>query len=187
MIAFRDFLPLLQLPDGRTIAFDRAWLIRVLGVAADRAGSHKWWMAEHIAASVEVWLSTFTDVNTITTDRFVKAVREALDTVGFPRIGFFFEQAAPFHRISLLEVAQKAGNGFELGFFRHLDEHILEVIHTGSTYCELHHLDPCVTFLCNRKPASRQCTSLRHEIVAYARTATTLRNERENQLFLYVE
>ena len=189
MIAFQDFLPLILLPDGRTLAFEQEWLTRLLGVAADRAGCAKWWMAEHVACSIDFWMRTHTNDNVILSTRFVKAVRDALEAVGYGQIGFHFEQTAPFHRISLLDVAREAGTEYELGFFQRLVEYLQRVIRTGSTYCELHDLEHCVKFLCNRKTGSRQCESLRREIVTFARTATQLRLEPTtpaNQIFLYV-
>ncbi len=169
MIAFRDALPVIVLEDRRAIAFDRGWLARVLALAAKRAGHADWPLAPHVAESVHEWLRTLTDRPTMTADTFIRAVREALKAIGFPEIGACFEEASPFARISLVEIAQQAGNGFELAFFAALDSRLREVVRAGGNYCELHSLGPCVKLLRQRRHWSRTCDELRAEIVAFAR------------------
>ena len=61
MIAFRDNLPVIILGNGQIVAFEREWLARALGVAASRVGYGKWWLAEHVARSVEVWLGSLAE------------------------------------------------------------------------------------------------------------------------------
>ena len=172
MIAFRDGLPLLVLQNRRTIVFDREWLTRVLSVAALRAGHPGWWLAPHVAESVHAWLQSLKDRTTMPVASFTRAVCEALKSIGFEKIGACFERAAPFTRISLVEIAQQAGNGFELAFFASLDFRLREVFGAGGSYCELHSLEPCVKILRQRRNWSSSCDELRAEIVTFARSHT---------------
>ncbi len=172
MIAFRDALPLIVLRNRRAIAFDRGWLTRVLAVAAQRAGHPNWWLAPHVAESVHVWLQSLNDRTTMPVASFTYAVREALKAIGFAEIGETFEAASPFARISLVEVAQQAGDGYELAFFSALDLRLREVFAAGAGYCELHSLGPCVKVLRRRRNWSSGCDALRAEIVTFARGHT---------------
>ena len=172
MIGFRDALPLIVLHDRRVIAFDCGWLARVLALAAKRAGHADWMLAPHVAESVHEWLRTLTDRPAMPADTFTRAVREALKAIGFAEIGACFEAASPFARISLVEIAQQAGNGFELAFFAALDLRLREVFHAGGSYCELHSLEPCVKVLRQRRHWSSSCDALRAEIVTFARSHT---------------
>ena len=169
MIAFRDGLPLIVLGNRRAIAFDSGWLTRALGVAAQRAGYPNWWLAPHVAESVHSWLQTLTEKSTMPVAQFTHAVREALKAIGYTKIGETFEAASPFARISLVEMAQQAGNGFELAFFHTLNRTLGEVLNTGGSYCELHGLERCVKILRQKKSWSRTCDDLRSEIVTFAR------------------
>src|SRR5688572_32974818 len=81
MIAFRDDLPLIQLPNGNVVAFDRDWLARALNVAAHRCGYAKWWLAAHVAESVHVWLKTLEDQRVIPVAQLTRAVRSALQVI----------------------------------------------------------------------------------------------------------
>ena len=191
MIGFRDALPVIVLQDRRVIAFDRGWLARVLALAANRAGVADWPLAPHVAESVHEWLRTLTDRPAMSADIFTRAVREALKAIGFAEIGASFAAAWPVARISLVEIAQQAGNGFELAFFAALDLRLREVLHAGGSYCELHSLGQCVKLLRQRRHWSSGCDDLRAEIVAFARrhTAHVLGDAgagRARDLFLHV-
>jgi hypothetical protein len=172
MIAFRDDLPLILLDDRRAIAFDKDWLTRVLNVAANRAGYPSWWLAPHVAESVHWWLKALNDRPTMPVHRFTRAVCEALNAIGYEKIGVSFAAASPFARISLVEIAQRAGNGFELAFFASLDRALREVFMAGAGYCELHSIEHCVKILCQRRNWTSSCDELREEIVAFARNHT---------------
>ena len=188
MIAFRDNLPVIVLANGNVVAFEREWLVRALGVAAGRAGYSKWWLADHVARSVQMWLETLgEDTLAVPVAKLTRAVRGALQVIGYAEIGERFEAAAPFARISLVELAQKAGNGFELAFFYSLAERMREVTKLGGSYCEMHGLEHCVKVLRRTRFWSRECAALRDEIVSFARggsSSSELFGGKE--LFLYV-
>ncbi len=191
MIAFRDNLPLIALPNGHSVAFDRDWLARALNVAAVRCGYTKWWLAPHVAESVQQWLETLNEINVMPVAKLTRAVRAALQVIGYAEVGDRFEAAAPFSRISLPEIAVRAGNGFELAFFEQLDRRLCEVMELGGSYFELHGLEPCVRILRRRRAWCSGCSELKAEIVQFARERTGLARragfEPGRELFLYVE
>jgi pyrimidine operon attenuation protein/uracil phosphoribosyltransferase len=49
MIALLDGMPMVKLPDGRSVLYDKKWIIAALRTSADRVGQRNWWLAEHIA------------------------------------------------------------------------------------------------------------------------------------------
>ena len=172
MIGFRDQMPLIVLRDRRVIAFDRGWLTRVLALAASRSGHREWALAPHVAESVHEWMRTLSDRPVMPAETFTRAVCEALKAIGCDEIGACFKDAAPFARISLLEIAQRAGNGYELAFFAALDSELREVMRAGGSYCELHGMGPCVKLLRRRTHWCSACEDLRTDIVAFARGRT---------------
>lgn len=192
MIAFPDNLPLIALANGRVVVFEQEWLCRALGVAANRAGHPKWWLASHVAKSVQVWLEHLgEDSPTVPVALLTRAVRSALQSIGYAEIGDHFEAVAPFSRISLVEVAEQAGDGFELAFFTGLGERLREVLEMGGSYCELHGLEPCVKKLRRKRAWGRDCAVLRAEIVNFARQQTSFAQRdadegKQRELFLYV-
>ena len=188
MIAFRDNLPVITLANGQIVAFEREWLCRALGVAAHRAGYPKWWLAEHVARSVQTWLEMLGETTTtVPVAQLTRAVRGALQVIGYAEVGERFEAAVPFARISLVEVAQQAGNGFELAFFTALTRRLEGVMELGGSYCELHGMEHCVKILRKKRAWSRDCSALREEIVLFTREHTRIESERAlREFFLYV-
>lgn len=173
MIALCDGLPLLQLGDGRVVAFERDWLLRSVVQAAAKAGYHKWWLAEHVTESVVGYLGLQFEKNVISLDGVVKAVQSVLQVIGYAEIGPQFNPGMPGARISLVEVAREAGSGYELLFFQHLGGKLRAMLGSGTTFFELTGLTPCVRHLRARKGWSRECDALRTEIVHFVRNQTS--------------
>ena len=172
MIAFKDGLPVIQLPNGQALAFDREWLLRALAQAAQRAGYGKWWLAEHVAESVTSYLRDQKEVNVLPVERLTTAVRSVLQVIGYGEVGQYFEPGPPKVNISLLELAHEAGAGYELAFFDRLGRRIHELLVEKASHFDLVDLEPCVKLLSARKVWCRGCDALRAEIVSFAREQT---------------
>jgi hypothetical protein len=172
MISFKDNLPVIQLPSGQAIAFEREWLVRSLAQAAARAGYAKWWLAEHVARSVTSYLHDHNEVNVLPVEQLTRAVCSVLQVIGYAEVGQHFAPAPPRVQVSLVEIAREAGTGYELAFFERLGRRIQELCREKSACFELLGLEPCVKLLRARKSWSRDCDSLRSEIVSFAREQT---------------
>lgn len=174
MIALRDELPLIQLKDGHAVAFERDWLIRALARAAHRAGYPHWWLAEHVAESVTEYLRQQGDGSVLPVDEMADAVRSALRVIGYGEVADSFTPGRPTVRISLVELAREAGSGYELAFFEILGRRIHQTVREGGCDFQLFGLEPCVKLLRGRKAWSRDCDSLRDEIILFTREQTSL-------------
>jgi hypothetical protein len=172
MIAFRDDLPLIQLRDGDAVAFERDWLIRSLARAAEQAGYHQWWLAEHVAESITAYLRQQSETMILPVDQMAEAVRSALRVIGYGEIADSFQPGRPTIRLSLAELARDAGTGYELAFFEALGRNIHDILRNGGRDFELYGLDLCVKLLRARKVWSRDCDNLRDEIIFFAREQT---------------
>jgi hypothetical protein len=169
MIAPRDEMPLVQFEGGEVSAFDPGWLTRRLVHAAEKAGYPQWWLAEHVSASVSNYLRYRYAGNVLTAPRLADAVHSVLQVIGYAEVASYFEPGPPPARLSLLELAKKAGPGYELAFFDLLDRSMLQLIETRAAYFELFDLEVCVKELRARKIWGRDCQALREEIVSFLR------------------
>jgi hypothetical protein len=169
MIAPRDEMPLVQFEGGEVSAFDAGWLTRRLVQAAEKAGYPQWWLAEHVAASVGNYLRYRYTGNILTAPRLADAVSSALQVIGYAEVARHFETGPPPARISLLELAKKAGAGYELAFFELLARSMQQLLATRTAYFELFDLELCVKELRARKIWARDCHALREEIVTFLR------------------
>jgi hypothetical protein len=172
MIALKDNLPVIQLHTGQVIAFECDWLVRSLMQAASRAGYAKWWLATHVARSVTDYLHDQAEINVLPVEQLTTAVQSVLQVIGYAEVGRHFVPAPPRVQVSLLELAREAGTGYELAFFEKLGRRIQELCREKNCHFELLGLEPCVKLLRSRKVWSRDCESLRVEIVSFAREQT---------------
>jgi hypothetical protein len=169
VIAPRDEMPLVQFEGGEVAAFDAGWLTRRLVHAAEKAGYPQWWLAEHVAASVSNYLRYRYTGNLLTAPRLADTVSSVLQVIGYAEVASHFEAGPAPVRISLLELAKKAGSGYELAFFELLGQATRQLLVSRTAYFELFDLELCVKELRNRRVWSRDCQALRDEVVSFLR------------------
>jgi hypothetical protein len=169
MIAPRDEMPLVQFEGGEVTAFDPRWLTRRLVDAAEKAGYPEWWLAEHVSASVSNYLRYRYTGNVLTAPRLADTVTSVLQVIGYAEVASHFEPGPPPVRISLLELAKKAGPLYELAFFELLGGGMRHLLATRAPYFELFDLDLCVKQLLQRKGWGRDCERLQEQIVNFLR------------------
>lgn len=169
MIALRDNLPLLRFESGQLAAFEEAWLVRSLVCAAKKAGYPQWWLAPHVAESVRSYLFLQFDGTVIGVRELAAAVQSVLQAIGYGEVAHRFEPLLPPVNLSLVDLAREAGTGYELAFFERLGRSLRELVSAQSTHLELRGLERCVKQLRARKCWSRDCETLRSEIVCFVR------------------
>jgi hypothetical protein len=185
MIALRNFLPMLRLEDSSVQTIRKGWLAVCLQRAADRAGYSKWWLADHVAESAICFLSTQYEAPIIGRPQIDEIMRSVLQAIGYGEIATHYQTLNPPYEISLFELANEAGPGYELAFFQLLKERIQPAFAEGASSINVHGLQPCVRFLQSAKTWSRSCSQLRNEIVDYIR-AQMERGQAPPQLLLTI-
>lgn len=137
--------------------------------AAEKAGYRRWWLAEHVAASVLCYLSRTYENNVVTIAELCEMVRSALQAIGYAEIALRLEVLAPPFELSLRDLAEEAGPGYELAFFRLLKERIQPAFCDRASNLDIHGMQSCVRHLQSVKTWSRECSQLRNEIVNFVR------------------
>jgi hypothetical protein len=179
MIALADNLPLVQLPDKRAVKYDRVWLERAVVEAATRAGYSNWWLSPHVAESVTTYLEREFEENVIASQCLRTLVSSVLQVIGYPDVARGFKLPEPPVRISLAALAETAGSGFELAFFRELDRALQTTLTSRASRIEFSDLAACVKRLRRTRAWRKDCAQLRNEIVAHVREqAARLRRRR---------
>jgi len=170
MIALRDNFPLVRFDDGSVMNYDRTWLASSVVRAAESAGYKKWWLANHVTESVSSFLQQDFDENIVTIDRLEKAVQSVLQVIGYSDVARCFQTLPPPVRISLADLARRAGSGYELAFFGLLRASLRGIPDSESLQVELTDLHPCVKLLRGAKSWRADCDQLTGEIVLFIRT-----------------
>lgn len=169
MIGLPDQIPLIRYADGDLASFEKPWLIQSLCRAAQRAGYDKWWLADHVARSVESYLRDDFQGSVVPIEGLRDAVASVLGVIGYSDIADQFEPMPPPVRVSLESIALEADAGYELAFFNILRSRIRGIIDSPSIHVELFDLHPCVKRLRSAKIWRRDCSGLRSEIVRFIR------------------
>jgi hypothetical protein len=166
MIALLDGMPLVALPDGRITSFDKRWITISIRNAAENAGYHRWWLAEHIAESVSVYLHRDFEENSVGIKKLQEAVLEVLQSLGFEDVAGHFRLPDPPVSISLRELVHEAGDNYELAFFGLLGERLSCLADSHSEFIEIRDLSECLRLLEGRR---KKTQGLREEIVTFIR------------------
>ena len=169
MIALRDFLPLLRQGENELCAIRLDWLCICLCRAAEKAGYSRWWLAEHVAASVLCYLSRTHESSVITPQQLREIVLSALQAIGYAEVALRLDSVDPPFELSLRKLAEEAGPGYELAFFRLLEERIQPALSDRGANLDIYGLQSCVRHLQSVKTWSRECSQLRNEIVHFLR------------------
>jgi hypothetical protein len=111
VIALRDSLPLLRQNENEHCAIRQDWLCYCLFRAAERAGYRRWWLAEHVAASVLCYLTKTYENNVVTSERLREIVQSALQAIGYAEVALRLEAICPPFELSLDDLAEEAGPG----------------------------------------------------------------------------
>src|SRR5947209_6702091 len=176
MVAFKEEFPYLRTDSGQLFEFNRDWLYAAITRAADEAGYPSWWLTDHVTESIAFYLHLRNDENVVAFSQLSQTVRYVLKVIGYKEIVPHFSPSPPPISISLLDIAQHAGAGYELAFFDLLEKRISALIATGADNLQLCSLQSCVKYLRGVKTWTRACDALREEIVCFVRerlTATT--------------
>lgn len=161
--------------------YDRGWLSSAVVRAAESAGYKKWWLTSHVTESVSSFLQQEFDGNVVTISRLEKAVRSVLNVIGYADVADCFQTLPPPVRVSLYDMARRAGTGYELVFFGLLRERLAEILESAAQQVEFSALHAGVKQLKNAKHWNRDCSRLTDEIVVFIRAEIAAAN-RSGQL-----
>jgi hypothetical protein len=177
MVAFKEEFPYLRTESGQLFEFNRDWLHAAITRAADEAGYPSWWLTDHVTESIAFYLRLRNDENVVAFSQLSQTVRYVLKVIGYKEIIPHFAPAPPPISLSLFDIAEQAGSGYELAFFDLLEKRIDTLIETGADHLQLCSLQACVKHLRGVKMWTRACDALREEIVCFVREKLTSTTE----------
>src|SRR5438034_504170 len=178
MVAFKEEFPYLRTSSGQLFEFNRDWLHAAITRAADQAGYPGWWLTDHVTESIAFYLHLRNDENVVAFNQLSQTVRNVLAAIGYKEIGPHFAPAPPPISISLVDIARRAGAGYELAFFGLLEKQISALIESGVENLRISSLQLCVKHLRGTKTWTRPCDALREEIVCFVREKLAFATDR---------
>lgn len=189
MIALRHGIPLIITPNGRSACFNQQWIVNALQQAAERADHECWPMASAITDAITIYLQQEFEEMVIKLPHLEQVIRKLLSSLKHDDIAASFFLPDPPVYLSLVDLVQEAGAGYELAFFQLLRKRLQDIAESSSLRLELGDLEPCLRLLQHRLRLGRH-DILREEIVNYIRRygrSPFFRNKRKNQKPLEIE
>lgn len=175
MIALRDSMPLIATPTGQASSFDKLWIATSLRSAAKKAGYKRWSLASDITESVALYLQHEIEAFSVDVFELEKIVSDLLESLGYNDIASQFFLPDPPIKISLMDLAEKAGTNYELLFFKLLKKRLQEITQSNADRLKISDLEPCLYYLTHRTRVGR-AKILREEIINCIRHYSGTRN-----------
>jgi len=166
MIALPSSLPLIKISPDHLATCDTEWLRRNVRDAATRAEVPEWF-ADDVVAGVITFLRNHYEGTTITIDSLYDRIRDTLNNLGLDDLAKELNPQAPPLRISLPDLAKKAGDGYELAFFQLLEQRFTSATNNGVEHVYFYGLRHCVQSLTSLSRWTRRCENLQNEITQF--------------------
>lgn len=163
MIALPAALPLIRISQENLALCEPAWLQETLKHAACAAEVPEW-LAEDVSKGVECYLKNHYPGTVIEVGDLFDRIRSTLNNLGLTDLATHLNDAPPPIRISLTELARKAGPGFELGFFQLLSRQFRSAADCGARQLVCYGLKASVKKLATAEKWSPRCRRLEAEI-----------------------
>ncbi len=166
MIALPHSLPYIRIGSSSLALCESHWLTETLTNAASGTDVPQW-MAMDISRGVESFLIKHYKGTVIDSDDLFARIEKTLMSLGLNHVAAKINKTPPPVRISLSELARRAGTGYELAFFRLLEEQVKSATTGGATTVECHGLRNGVRRLVSTRKWTGRCETLKTEITEF--------------------
>lgn len=166
MIALPQALPYIRIGSDSLAVCRTDWLTHTL-TKATAGTSVPEWMAEDISRGVENFLTKHYKGTVIDSEDLFDRIEKTLANLGLDEVAANIDKTPPPVRVSLSELARRAGTGYELAFFQLLEEQLRSAASGGANRIECHGMRKCVRHLASSRKWSSRCDLLEREIVSF--------------------
>ncbi len=168
MICLPHSLPYIRIGASSLALCEPDWLAETLTNAASGTDVPAW-MARDISRGVESYLANHYQGSVIDSDDLFARIEKTLAALGLDHVAAKIDKTPPPVRISLSDLARRAGAGYELAFFRLLEEQWRSAAAGGANVVEVHGIRNGVRRLVSTRKWTGRCESLKREITEFVR------------------
>ncbi len=166
MISLPHALPYIRIGSSSLALCESDWLAETLSNAASGTDVPDW-MARDISRGVESSLANHFQGTVIDSADLFARIEKTLMSLGLDHVAAKIDRTPPPVRISLTDLARRAGSGYELAFFRLLEDQLHSAVTGGASIVEVHGLERGVRRLVSTKKWTGRCEVLKHEITDF--------------------
>lgn len=166
MIALPQAMPFIRIGSTSLALCRTDWLTQTLTDATEGTDVPEW-MAKDISRGVENFLTEHYKGTVIDSADLFARIEKTLSNLGLYELAANIDRTPPPVRVSLSELARRAGSGYELAFFQLLEEQLRSAATGGADRIECYGMRNCVRRLSASKKWSPRCDQLEREIVSF--------------------
>lgn len=163
MISLPHHLPFVRVGSNSLTICQQEWLDQTLTDAVSGTNVPEW-LAIDISKGVKNYLEKQYHGTVIDSEVLFDKIGTTLTSIGLAEVAANLDKNPPPLRISLTDLARRAGQAYELAFFQLLEDKCQEAIESGASCVECHGLQPCVRMLRSNRRWSMSSEKLRKEI-----------------------
>ena len=164
MISLIGTRPAIQVGRHQVIQYDTSWLGVALRRAASAAEREDFPFVDEIRLGIEQYLETKCPLRLLPLSDLFERMRHMLIRIGCETIADKLEPLAPPVTLSLVRLAQDAGNGYELAFFGHLRDELAHLREAGAEDIRFTGLREASQILCAAVKWDSRCEQVLFEI-----------------------
>lgn len=166
MISLPSELPYIRVGSCSLVLCEPEWLSTTLHRAANGTDVPEWIVSD-ISRGVENFLANHYKGTYIDSEDLFTRIAKTLSSMGLAHIAARIDRTPPPVRISMSELARRAGSGYELLFFQLLSDSIHSAVASGPQRVELHGMKSGIRRLMGARRWSERCELLREELNEY--------------------
>ena len=165
MICIVGNLPVLQVGRHQVTGYSTHWIRKAIEQAAKRTQQEDFAFTEDIYEGVIHYLENKCSLRVLKIEDLYKRISHMLSRIGYGSIANALISMAPPVTISLERAARNAGDGFELAFFKELQDELFELKRAGATDVYFSHVEECVYILKQANSWNHACSELEADII----------------------
>ena len=163
MISLPHHLPFVRVGQNALTICRKDWLQQMFTDAACGTDLPEW-LAIDISRGVQRFLENRYHGSVIDSEELFNKIDTTLKGLGLAHVAANMDKSPPPLRISLTDLARRAGEAYELAFFQLLEDKCHEAIQSGASCVECHGLQSCVRMLRRNRHWSISSDKLMHQI-----------------------
>lgn len=173
MICIAGNLPVLQVGRYQVTGYSTHWIRIAIEEAAERAQQEEFAFVEDIYEGVIHYLEHKCALRLLKLEDLYKRIAFMLSRIGYGSIANALQPIAPPVTISLERAARDAGEGYELAFYKELQNELFNLKDTGATEVYFSHVEECVHILSRTEEWDTRCEDLEANILDWLKKVGT--------------
>jgi hypothetical protein len=165
MICIVGNLPVLQVGHYQVTGYSTQWIRKAIEQAAARAQQEEFAFTEDIYEGVIHYLEHKCSLRLLKIEDLYKRLAHMLSRIGYGSIANALVPIAPPITISLERAARDAGTGYELAFFKELQDELHQLKKTGAHDVYFSHVEECIQILKQTETWDDSCKELEADIL----------------------